>query len=330
MGEVRAAFDDRLQRDVAIKFLRADLAAQPSIRARFESEARNAAQLCHPNVVTVFDTGEREGQPFLVMERLPGRSLHDAIAEGSMSTDQVRLLALDVLAGLGAAHDLGILHRDITPSNILLTDEGVAKIADFGIAKSLDEAAQTTMVGTVLGTPAFMAPERLRGEPATVASDLYSVGVVLNRALGDASASPALRSAIDAATDPDPAQRPASANDMRALLTSDEEVAPPTTVLFNAAPLAVERTNRLERVRTIPRDAWIAAAIVAAGGGLLLAVTNGDRSPSVAGATTAPSTTTTAVQVTTPPTTAPRLNVVNVQPGPVGHGKGKGHGKHDD
>jgi serine/threonine-protein kinase len=110
MGQVHKAHDLRLRRDVAIKFLRADLAAQPDARKRFDDEARNAARLTHPNVVLVLDTGEHDGTPYLVMECLPGRTLKDELAEGPLAPARATWVARDVLAGLAAAHEIGIVH----------------------------------------------------------------------------------------------------------------------------------------------------------------------------------------------------------------------------
>ena len=184
MGEVHSGWDTRLERPVAIKTLRADVAAQPSARRRFESEARSAARLVHPNVVAVYDSGEDGGIPFMVMELLPGRSLRDEIAAGPMSVRAVQSLASQVLGALGAAHAAGIVHRDIKPANILATDEGYWKVGDFGIAKSVQlYGSDETVTGMVLGTPAYLAPERLFGGEATPAGDLYSLGVILYEAL---------------------------------------------------------------------------------------------------------------------------------------------------
>ncbi len=183
MGEVRRARDTRLGRDVAIKFLRPDLAANPQIRQRFEDEARNAGQLTHPNVVTVYDSGEHDGQPYIVMECLPGRSLRDEVAKGPIDEDFARVVADDALAGLEAAHRAGIVHRDVAPSNILLTDDGRAKVADFGIAKATEGLSNTTTAGQVLGTPAYLSPARLEGAPALPGDDIYALGVVLYEAV---------------------------------------------------------------------------------------------------------------------------------------------------
>ncbi|MCU1451121.1 MAG: Serine/threonine-protein kinase PrkC [Acidimicrobiales bacterium] len=190
MADVHEGTDLRLERPVAIKLLRPDMADRADVRLRFESEARAAARLSHPNAVAVFDTGEYDGTPYIVMERLPGRTLADVIAEGPVDAAWLTDLAAGVLSALGAAHAAGIVHRDVKPANILLTADGRAKIADFGIAKSAELASgagrgttDLTMTGQLVGTPAYLAPERLAGAPATFLSDLYSMGVVLYEAL---------------------------------------------------------------------------------------------------------------------------------------------------
>ncbi|MEO6469588.1 MAG: protein kinase [Acidimicrobiia bacterium] len=246
MGHVRAGLDRQLDRPVAIKFLRADLADQPKLRERFEREARAAARVSHPNVVVVFDIGEHDDVPYIVMERLSGRTLADELVAGAMSGDRVRTIASELLDGLGAAHRLGVLHRDIKPGNILLTDTAQVKLADFGIAK-LDDDRQDTTIGSVFGTVSYLAPERLAGQPATQATDVYSVGVVLFEALTGAPAfraetplalaravahdqptfteqhrralDPALVGAVERAIDKDPDARFASTDEMAAALT---------------------------------------------------------------------------------------------------------------
>ncbi len=180
MGEVRSAVDHRLSRTVAVKLLHQGV--DPSARQRFEDEAMAAAQLVHPNVVGVFDTGEHDGVAYIVMERLPGRTLADEIATGPLPIARVRAVADQVLRALEAAHDAGIIHRDIKPGNVLLTDDGTAKVADFGIAK-MEEGNDHTATGMVIGTPSYLAPERILGQPATAQSDVYAVGVVLHEAL---------------------------------------------------------------------------------------------------------------------------------------------------
>ena len=182
MGVVHRAHDERLGRDVAIKFLRSDLAAHESVRERFEREAMAAARLLHPNVVAVFDSGEEDGEPHIVMECLPGRTLADELRDGPQPVERTREMALEVLSALSAAHELGIVHRDIKPANLLITEHGSFKVGDFGIAKSVDGLDQTE-TGEIVGTAAYLAPERIEGQAATSRSDLYSLGVVMYEAL---------------------------------------------------------------------------------------------------------------------------------------------------
>ena len=213
MAEVRAGRDNRLERPVAVKLLRAELAHQPEVRARFETEARLAARLSHPNVVAVYDSGEVKGVPFIVMERLPGDTLHDRLGAGPMPPDDVSDLAAQVLSALETAHAAGVLHRDIKPGNILAGGPGQWKVGDFGIAKALegdgaDIAADMTATGLLIGTPAYLAPERFFGSPATVASDLYSLAVVLYEALAGTkpfrTSRPDAWASLIAGTDPPP------------------------------------------------------------------------------------------------------------------------------
>ena len=189
MARVYDAFDQRLERRVALKILRPETEALPGMRQRFQQEARIAARLVHPNIVAILDYGEDDDSCFLVMERLSGSTLRDEIASAPLTKSSFVRVMGETLAALSAAHRCGVLHRDIKPSNILL-DDGHAKIADFGIAKSFDGRAawpgvaqDLTMTGIVLGTPGYLAPERRVGHPATVQSDLYSVGAVMVEAV---------------------------------------------------------------------------------------------------------------------------------------------------
>jgi serine/threonine-protein kinase len=182
MAEVRSGDDLRLGRAVAVKLLHSSLAIDPAARRRFEEEARAAARLTDPNVVAIYDTGEHDGRPYIVMELLPGRTLHDELLDGPLSEPRAREVVGHVLRALGAAHAAGVIHRDIKPANILLTPSGEAKVADFGIAKVV-ESSDLTATGLVLGTPSYLAPECVAGHGATTASDLYAVGVVLYEAL---------------------------------------------------------------------------------------------------------------------------------------------------
>ena len=179
MASVYLARDTELGRPVALKALAPHLAEEEGFRARFLREARLAARLAHPNVVQVYDVGEDEHGPFIVTEYVEGQTLADELRErGRFSPEQAVELAIQVCAGLEAAHGAGLVHRDIKPQNILLRRDGTAKIADFGIARSRD-ATILTEQGTVLGTAAYLAPEQARGEPVTAAADLYALGAVL-------------------------------------------------------------------------------------------------------------------------------------------------------
>ncbi|MGI9079755.1 MAG: serine/threonine-protein kinase [Acidimicrobiales bacterium] len=185
MAEVFAGVDRRLDRPVAIKLLLPAMAARPDIRSRFEAEARAAASLSHPNAVAVFDTGEHGGVAYIVMERLGGETLGDRMADGPVDPAWLITVATQVLGALAAAHAVGLIHRDAKPGNILLAAEGRAKVADFGIAKSLevDGDVDLTTTGQLLGTPAYLAPERLDGTAASPRSDQWALGVVLYEAL---------------------------------------------------------------------------------------------------------------------------------------------------
>ena len=182
MAEVHDGWDTRLNRAVAIKLLHPTVSTDADARRRFEDEARAAASLNHPNIVAVHDCGEHRGAPFIVMERLPGRTLADEIAVGPMPPQRVRAMLYDVLGALATAHRAGIVHRDVKPGNVLLTQSGGAvKVADFGIAKTA--GAAHTAAGQIVGTMAYMSPERVAGAPASVADDLYAVGIVAYEAL---------------------------------------------------------------------------------------------------------------------------------------------------
>jgi serine/threonine-protein kinase len=181
MAEVHDGWDMQLGRAVAIKLLYPGYANHPDYLRRFWVEAQSAAALSHPNIVAVYGTGQHAGTPFIVMERLPGNSLADLIARGPVAAPFVHKMLDDVLAALSTAHGAGILHRDIKPANILFTADGHAQVADFGLAKGFD--ANLTEAGQIMGTMAYMSPERLTGRPATVSDDVYAVGVVGYEAL---------------------------------------------------------------------------------------------------------------------------------------------------
>jgi serine/threonine protein kinase len=186
MAEVYEGLDTRLARSVAVKILRAQYAGDAARRRGLTAEARAAARLSHPNVATVYDVGEDEGRPCIVMELVNGGTLARRLQDPPMGQEEAVRLITQVLAALDAAHRAGIVHRDIKPGNILLTEDGNAKVTDFGIAKALEPApadVDLTVTGEVMGTPRYLAPERAAGEQATVASDVWAVGVVLYEAL---------------------------------------------------------------------------------------------------------------------------------------------------
>jgi hypothetical protein len=180
IGIVYRASDASLHRDVAIKVLRPALADDATMRERFLREARNAAALRHDHVVAIYGVGEHAGQPFLVMEYIPGGSLADRlIRKGRLSCPEVVRLGIEVASGLAAAHTKGIIHRDVKPGNILWDAERARyKLTDFGLAKALDDAG-LTQTGTVAGTPEYISPEQAEGGTVDARSDLFSLGAVL-------------------------------------------------------------------------------------------------------------------------------------------------------
>jgi serine/threonine-protein kinase len=176
MGEVWRGTDEVLGRPVAVKLLRAGHAQDPGSVARFRSEARHAALLSHPGIAQVYDYGQAE-PPYLVMELVDGPSLAQVLGGGPLDPGRSMDVVAQAAAGLQAAHRAGLVHRDIKPANLLLGPGGQVKITDFGISRAA-ASATVTSTGTLLGTPAYLAPERVAGQPATPASDLYSLGVV--------------------------------------------------------------------------------------------------------------------------------------------------------
>ena len=179
MGDVWEASDEVLQRPVAVKVMRPQGPEEDAFLERFRDEARGSASLHHPNIASVFDYGEEDGTAYLVMELVPGRTLGEIIREsdGGMPADEVRSLLGQAALALSAAHEAGVVHRDVKPANIIVTPEGQAKLTDFGIAR-VGNGSGHTLTGEVLGTPDYISPEQALGEPATASSDIYSLGVV--------------------------------------------------------------------------------------------------------------------------------------------------------
>ncbi|HEY8237314.1 MAG TPA: serine/threonine-protein kinase [Gaiellaceae bacterium] len=328
MSEVWAADDIELGRRVALKLLARD--ADP---ARFEREAQAVAALAHPNICRLYDFGEADGRPFMVLEYLGGGTLEDRLVPGEpYPREETERIARELAAGLAHAHARGLIHRDLKPANVLFDDEGVAKIADFGIAR-LVGSGTLTEAGTLLGTAAYISPEQAQGLPATAASDVYSFGVILYRMLAgrlpfesespielarmhiqerpfplaDArpTAAPALAALAEASLAKDPEARPPDGEALVRALSSGEQ---PTT-LSDAPTRVIPRGSPGGRGRRpVPLPLLLAALLlfVAAAAGVAIAFLVSDSNDS----TPAPSSTTrrtTASGTTTaePSTTAP-------------------------
>ncbi len=259
MATVYQGLDTRLERPVAVKIMHPGFADDEAFVARFTREARSAARLSHPNVVAVFDQGADAGTVFLVMEYIAGRTLRDLLRERGRLTPTEAFDVLEpVLAALGAAHEAGIVHRDVKPENVLLADDGRVKVADFGLARAASSASSSqATAGVLIGTVAYLAPEQVERGIADARTDVYSAGVVLYELLtgtppftGDSPmavayqhvhedvpppslARPGLHPSVDAlvskATRRDPDERPADANrllqavvELRRLVPADE------------------------------------------------------------------------------------------------------------
>ena len=179
MSTVYRAFDQTLERHVAIKLLHREIADDPAQLERFRREARAVAQLSHPHIVTVIDAGEDEGRPYIVFEYVDGETLKERIKrEGPLPVDEALAYAIEIARALGYAHQRHIVHRDVKPQNVLIDEEGSAKVTDFGIARTVDEEGLTAD-GRVLGTTDYVSPEQAMGHEVTGQSDLYSLGIVL-------------------------------------------------------------------------------------------------------------------------------------------------------
>lgn len=254
MAVVYAGWHEQLERPVALKVLAEHLADDGEFRARFLREARIASKLHHPNLVQTYDITEMDGLPCIVMELLPSGTLED----GALTREE----AGEVATGLAHAHSRGVVHRDVKPANLLRASDGRVKIADFGIARALDQT-MVTQVGTVLGTVRYLSPEQAEGRVVGTESDVYSLGVVFDELLEDATGADC--ALIERMRSSDPALRPSAAEVAASLGVT--QVLP--------APRKEHRLSLAPRTRLLAAGA--AAAIVAA---IVLGLTGKSGGPS--------------------------------------------------
>ncbi|MDP8970721.1 MAG: Stk1 family PASTA domain-containing Ser/Thr kinase [Actinomycetota bacterium] len=286
MADVELAFDQVLDRRVAVKILHARYADDPAFVARFRREAQAVASLNHPNIVGVYDTGQEDGRPFIVMEYVAGRSLREILNHEGVLPERAAEIAGDAALALHYAHERGLVHRDIKPGNIMVSDEGQVKVTDFGIARAVN-AETVTQTAAVFGTAAYIAPEQAQGEAVDRRTDVYALGCVLYEMLTgrqpfaadspvalayqhvsaeptpprqiNPDISPELEAVVMKTMAKDPASRYQSAQDLNAdlqrALAGRDVTAPP------AAAAAYQSTQVVERDRTlvapppvVPRD----------------------------------------------------------------------------
>ena len=302
MGRVWRGHDTLLDREVAVKVLKAEYAGDDLFRTRFEAEARTAAGIQHPHVASVLDYGERVDEdgtprPMLVMELVDGQPLSALIGDPQLTYERAGDLVAQAGEGLAAAHQRGIVHRDVKPGNLLVDRHGHVKVTDFGIARAADAAA-LTMTGHLLGTPHYLSPEQAEGERATARSDVYALGVVLFECLTGTKPFEAdspvvtalrhvrdplpplpddvperLRQVVDRACAKDPAMRFADGAEMAAAIRGEVPVWPdvsatqvmtaptgPTLTLPSSAPAGPSTTEVAARRSTL---LWVGAAVLA-------------------------------------------------------------------
>jgi eukaryotic-like serine/threonine-protein kinase len=335
MSTVYRAFDTTLERQVAIKVMHRDIAGDVDQLERFRREARAVAQLNHPHVVGVIDAGEDDGTPYIVFEYVEGETLKQRIRRfGRLPIGEAVAYAIEIGRALGAAHDRGIVHRDVKPQNVLVDEEGTAKVTDFGIARTLDQDGLTAD-GRVLGTTDYVSPEQALGHVVTGQSDLYSLGVVLFEMLtGDVpfhgenqvsvamkhvrdelpdvqlrrpEVSAALAAVLDRATDKDLSRRYAGAADLIAdledVLTIEAARAGQTTGEATAVLRTLDPPRRGRAERVLHPLRWLAPLLILLAAGVVAAVflLADDRVERGTGSRNTP-----------PPTSAPELEAVSL------------------
>ncbi|HEX3966012.1 MAG TPA: protein kinase [Trebonia sp.] len=347
MATVWQATDRLLGRQVAVKVLREQYAVDPSFLARFQREARHAASVSDPRIVTVFDCGVDGGAPFIVMELVSGRTLRQVLDQARvLPAGQAVSVAAEMCAALEVAHAAGLVHRDIKPANVLVTSGGQVKVLDFGIAR-MAHSAGLTQTGTLIGTAEYLSPEQAAGQPAGPPADLYAVGCVLYEMLtgappftADSPAALVYRHVHDQPVPPsahrqglppqvdglvlrllakDPAARPGSAAAARAALLAAVSAGPAATVP-QATPDSPGLTRTLPVTAPPPRRAWPrvllpGAAAAAGAAAALLAVT----------LTSHPAPAAADPPVTTPATTAPHTPAAKPTASPTPAQKSKPH-----
>ena len=255
MGEVYRARDSRLERDVAIKVLPANLSTDPSLRQRLEREAKAVSRLSHPHICTLYDIGHQDGVDFIVMELVQGETVEERLRKGPLPSDQTIRISAQIAGALARAHKLGIVHRDLKPANVMLTKSG-AKLMDFGLAKESSAAplaaaltemtadqAKLTVEGTIVGTFQYMAPEQLEGKEADARTDIFALGELIHEM---ATAQPAFSGNSRASL-------------IAAILTTTP---PPISSLQPLTPLALERVVK-KCLAKDPDERWQSASDLA-------------------------------------------------------------------
>jgi hypothetical protein len=300
MATVYRAHDQKLDREVAIKLLADNLAGDDDIRRRFSREARLAAKLEHPNVVQVFDVGDDDDRPYIVMEYVDGGTVGDRLKRRrrSLATNEAVQMLCQLCDGLGHAHSKKLVHRDIKPQNLLLREsDGCLKITDFGIARAVEETTRLTRPGKVIGTDRYMAPEQLADGKITPAVDVYACGVVANEMLPEARP-PELREIVERCLRLEPDDRFSDARALGEALSMVEgngdfggtvrriksggaptRVVPPTGGRTASWPAPTRRLSRRPRLPGRVAAVLGIAAIAAAGVALALS-SGGSDSPS--------------------------------------------------